>query len=79
MEFVKQPEKQIPVYSKTEVLVVGAGPARAAAALSAKLGVTPRDLDVKALQKVLLGQGALLFLEDEKAREKETLTYAAVA
>ena len=49
--------------------------AGAAAALSAKLGVTPRNIDIKLLQKLLLGQEALLFLEDEKAREKEILTY----
>ncbi len=49
--------------------------AGAAASLSAKLGVTPRNLDIKLLQKMLLGQGALLFLEDEKAREKEILGY----
>ena len=49
--------------------------AGAAAALSAKLDVAPRNLDVKLLQKALLGQGALLCLEDEKAREKEVLAY----
>jgi hypothetical protein len=45
--------------------------AGAAAALSARLGVRPRDLDVKLLQKSLLNQGALIFFDDEKAREKE--------
>ena len=49
--------------------------AGAAAALSARLGITPRNLDIKLLQKTLLGQGALLFFEDEKAKEKEILNY----
>ena len=54
-------------------LGVAAAGIGAAAALSARLGVAPRNLDVKLLQKTLLGQGALFFLEDEKAREKEIL------
>ena len=45
--------------------------AGAAAALSARLGVSPRSLDVKLLQKKLLAQGVLLFLEEEKAKQKE--------
>jgi hypothetical protein len=49
--------------------------AGAAAALSARLDVTPRELDVKLLQKMLLTQGVLLFLEDEKARESEIRHY----
>jgi hypothetical protein len=40
--------------------------AGAAAALSAKLGVAPRNLDVKLLQKALLAQGVLLSLDDQK-------------
>ena len=47
--------------------------AGAAAALSAKLGTIPRNLEVKMLQKMLFGQGVLLFLENEKEREKEIL------
>jgi hypothetical protein len=39
----------------------------AAAALSVAQGVTPRNLDVKLLQKALLKQGALLSLENEKS------------
>ncbi len=46
-----------------------------AAALSAKLGVPPRKIDVKLLQKILLEQGALLFFEDEKEREGEILSH----
>jgi len=49
--------------------------AGAAAALSAKLGVAPRKLDVTLLQKKLLEQGVLLFLEEEKAREEEIRAY----
>ena len=39
--------------------------AGAAAAISAKLGVAPRNLDIKLLQKALLDQGVLLYLADE--------------
>ena len=46
-----------------------------AAALSAKLRVVPRKLEIKLLQKKLLDQGALLFLDDEKDKEKEILSY----
>jgi hypothetical protein len=42
-----------------------------AAALSAGLNVPPRKLDVKLLQRKLLEQGALLFLDEEKEKEKE--------
>jgi hypothetical protein len=45
--------------------------AGAAAALSARLGIAPRKLDIKLLQKKLLDQGVLLFLEDEKIKENE--------
>jgi len=37
-----------------------------AAALSANLGVSPRELDIKILQEKLIEHGALLFLEDEE-------------
>ncbi|OGO39005.1 MAG: hypothetical protein A2147_08065 [Chloroflexi bacterium RBG_16_57_8] len=47
--------------------------AGAAAALSARLGVSPRTLDIKLLQKTLQGQGASMFAVNEKAREKEVL------
>lgn len=40
--------------------------AGAAAAISARLGATPRTLDVSLIQKALLAQGALLFMEGEK-------------
>jgi hypothetical protein len=53
--------------------------AGAAAALSSRLGVTPRKLDVRLLQKTLLKQGVLLFLEDEKELEKEVLAYSALS
>lgn len=53
--------------------------AGAAAALSARLDVAPRKLDVKLLQKKLLDQGVLLFLEDEKEKEKEILTYSGTS
>jgi len=49
--------------------------AGAAAALSYRLGVTPRNLDIRQLQNVLLRQGALLFMEDGKEREKELLAH----
>jgi hypothetical protein len=49
--------------------------AGAAAAISIKSGVLPRDVDIKLLQKTLLKQGALLFLEDEKNKEAELLSY----
>jgi hypothetical protein len=49
--------------------------AGAAAAISVRSGVLPRNIDVKVLQKALLKQGALLFLEDEKNKEKELLSY----
>jgi hypothetical protein len=44
--------------------------AGAAAALSSKLNKRPRELDIRILQKTLLNQGALLFLEDEQSQEK---------
>lgn len=47
--------------------------AGAASALSIRLGVTPRNVDIAQLQKILLNQGALLFMEDEKAKERELL------
>jgi len=47
-----------------------------AAALSTRLGTSPRKLDVRLLQKALLSQGAILFLEEEKAEEQEVLAYA---
>lgn len=40
--------------------------AGAAAALSARLGVSPRTLDIKVLQKKLTELGAQMFFEDEK-------------
>jgi hypothetical protein len=46
-----------------------------AAALCAKTGASPRNLDVKLLQKKLLDQEVLLFLDDEKEKEKEVLDY----
>jgi hypothetical protein len=48
--------------------------AGAASALSIRLDVTPRKVDIQQLQKILINQGALLFFEDEKIREKESLT-----
>jgi hypothetical protein len=48
-----------------------------AAALSARIGVAPRELDIRLLQKKLLDQRVLLFLEEEKTKEKEILAYAA--
>jgi hypothetical protein len=45
--------------------------AGAAAAISIRSGVSPRNVDVKLLQKTLLKQGALLFLDDEKNKEAE--------
>jgi hypothetical protein len=47
-----------------------------AAALSTRLDISPRKLDVRLLQKTLLGQGALLFLEEEKEKEKEARAFA---
>jgi hypothetical protein len=49
--------------------------AGAAAAISNRLGVAPRNLDIKLLQKRLLQQGALLFLDEEKYKEQEILSY----
>ncbi len=46
-----------------------------AAALSAKLRVAPRKLDVKLLQKKLLDQGVFLFMDDEKEKEEAILNY----
>jgi hypothetical protein len=46
-----------------------------AAALSTKLQVPPRTLDVKLLQKKLLDQGALLFSEDEQDKEQAVRSY----
>jgi hypothetical protein len=50
--------------------------AGAAAAISNRLGTIPRNLDIKLLQKTLLQQGALLFLDDEKDKEQEVLSYS---
>ncbi|NLZ38580.1 MAG: FAD-dependent oxidoreductase [Firmicutes bacterium] len=49
--------------------------AGAAAALCARMGVTPRELDVKLLQKALLKQNVILFLDDEKEKKEEILNY----
>ena len=49
---VMRPAAEIPVFHQADVVVVGGGPAR--------LGVTPRRLDVKLLQKTLVEQGACL-------------------
>ncbi|MFC2021556.1 FAD-dependent oxidoreductase, partial [Chloroflexota bacterium] len=49
--------------------------AGAAAALSTRLDVKPRNLDVRLLQKSLLDQGVVLFSEDEETRGKEMPTY----
>ena len=52
--------------TRTEPPCMATGEAAgAAAALSAKLGVAPRNLDIKILQKALLDQGVLLYLADE--------------
>ena len=53
--------------------------AGAAAALSSKLGVPPRKLDIKLLQKKLLDQGVLLFLEEEKDKEKEVRAHSEIS
>jgi hypothetical protein len=42
-----------------------------AAALAALYKRSPREIDVKLLQKTLLRQGAFLFADDEKDREEE--------
>jgi hypothetical protein len=49
--------------------------AGAASAISIGLGVSPRNLDIKLLQKTLLRQGALLFLENEGEKEQAVLAY----
>ncbi|MBI4295543.1 MAG: FAD-dependent oxidoreductase [Chloroflexi bacterium] len=55
-----------------EPIIFGVGQAAGtAASLSSRLGVIPRNLDVKLLQKTLLDQRVLLFLEDEKDRENK--------
>jgi hypothetical protein len=46
-----------------------------AAALSSRLNVPPRKLDVRLLQRKLLEQGVLLFLEEEKETEKDVRAY----
>jgi hypothetical protein len=60
--------------SMVPMMAVGEA-AGTAAALSIRLGVKPRALDVKLLQKMLLKNGALVFFDDEKEREKEVLKY----
>ena len=62
----------LPVKGEPPSMTTGEA-AGAAAALSAKLGVTPRKLDVKLLQKNLLDQGVLLFLEDDKKQKAELM------
>lgn len=52
--------------------------AGAAAAISMRSGILPRNLDVKLLQTTLLQQGVLLFLDDEKDIEKELLATAPI-
>ncbi|MDR7614128.1 MAG: FAD-dependent oxidoreductase, partial [Armatimonadota bacterium] len=42
-----------------------------AAALASRTGTTPRNLDVRMLQRRLLEQGAFLFDEEEEDRRKE--------
>jgi hypothetical protein len=46
--------------------------AGASAALSIKYGIAPRNMDIKLLQKALLAQGVVLFLDDDKVREEKT-------
>lgn len=48
--------------------------AGAAAALCSKLGVAPRNLDVRLLQKRLLAQGVLLHLEDDEVESADRLS-----
>lgn len=47
--------------------------AGAAAALSSRLDTAPGNLDIKLVQKILLKQGAFLFMDDEKTTEQEVL------
>jgi len=42
--------------------------AGAAAALSVKCGVSPRQLDIKILQKALMNNGAQLFTDEEEEK-----------
>ena len=42
--------------------------AGAAAALAARTGVAPRDVDIRTVQQALLDQGVLLYIGDEAGR-----------
>jgi len=57
---VIQPRRELPVLHKTDVLVVGAGPAGVAAALAVQDKCLPRQVDVHKLQKILKEQDAYL-------------------
>jgi NADPH-dependent 2,4-dienoyl-CoA reductase/sulfur reductase-like enzyme len=58
---ISEPARKTIVYKEADIVVVGGGVAGvSAAALAVKAGVTPRKVNVKALQKQLLKQGALL-------------------
>jgi hypothetical protein len=62
------------VRSQAPAMAIGEA-AGAAAAISLRSGVAPRNIDIRQLQKTLLQQGALLFMEDEKEKEQEILSY----
>lgn len=53
--------KELETIAKYDVTVVGSGPSGICAAVAAEEGVTPRQLDVKLVQKALTDKGADLF------------------
>lgn len=60
MRFLREEAHEIPVIREVDVVVCGAGPARIGAALAAKGGMSPRELDVLELRKTLREQDCVV-------------------
>ena len=59
-EYIREPQRQIPVSGNYDVAVVGGGVAGIAAALAVKTGTTVRKVDAQTIRSVLKENGAYL-------------------